>query len=196
MVRYRRGIGQFDPLRDRIWLEIAGQRRLQRLQRNLKARRELIERWATAIDDLEERIQERLDDSGGSRDYDTTARDVSAVHPKGVRHRRFADAARRRARHTSGSRAHLVADDELDDDYEDERVERKPAIETYYDDGQWKSRRQGSKRALSVGGTKASQVADGREAARRDHTEHIIKNRDGRIAERNSYGPDPDSSEG
>jgi hypothetical protein len=65
------------------------------------------------------------------------------------------------------------------------------AVETYYDDGEWKSRRQGSSRAFAVGGTKTEQVAKGREAARRDEVEHIIKNKDGTISARNSYGNDP-----
>ena len=74
---------------------------------------------------------------------------------------------------------------------EEEEVVARPAVETYYDDGEWKSRRQGASRAFAVGGSKVEQVAKGREAARRDGTEHIIKTRNGRISERNSYGDDP-----
>lgn len=42
-----------------------------------------------------------------------------------------------------------------------------------------------------VGGTKGEQQATGREAARRDGVEHIIKKKDGTIGENNSYGYDP-----
>ncbi|MET3367399.1 UNVERIFIED_CONTAM: hypothetical protein ABIE34_000620 [Jeotgalibacillus campisalis] len=64
-------------------------------------------------------------------------------------------------------------------------------IETYNEDGQWKSRRQGSSRAFDVGGTKAAQQATGRETAKRDGVEHAIKNLDGTIGQKNSYGNDP-----
>ncbi len=72
----------------------------------------------------------------------------------------------------------------------------KKPIETYHEGGQWKSRRQGSDRAFAVGGTKAEQTAQGREAAKRDGVEHIIKKLDGTIGEKNSYGNDPRSSRG
>jgi Uncharacterized protein conserved in bacteria (DUF2188) len=67
----------------------------------------------------------------------------------------------------------------------------KADIETYYDDGQWKSRREGSQRAFAVGGNKAEQTSHGREAALRDDVEHMIKKMDGSIGEKNSYGDDP-----
>jgi hypothetical protein len=66
----------------------------------------------------------------------------------------------------------------------------KPGIETYNEDGTWKSRRQGSSRAFSKGGTKAEQQAEGRAAALRDEVEHTIKKLDGTIGEKNSYGND------
>ena len=72
----------------------------------------------------------------------------------------------------------------------------KASIETYHEDGQWKSRRQGSGQAFAVGGTKNEQIAQGREAAQRDGVEHSIKNLDGTIAEKNSYGNDPRSIKG
>lgn len=72
----------------------------------------------------------------------------------------------------------------------------KPTIETYYEDNQWKSRRQGSERAFSVGGTKAEQQATGRTAAQKDGVEHIIKKQDGTIGARNSYGNDPHPPKG
>ena len=69
-------------------------------------------------------------------------------------------------------------------------------VETYYENGEWKSRRQGSGRAFARGGTKAEQTATGREAAQRDQVEHIIKTQDGTIGERNSYGNDPHPPKG
>jgi Uncharacterized protein conserved in bacteria (DUF2188) len=69
-------------------------------------------------------------------------------------------------------------------------------IETYNEDGTWKSRTQGSDRAFSAGGTKAEQQATGREAAIRRGVEHTIKKMDGTIGEKNSYGNDPRRSKG
>jgi hypothetical protein len=63
----------------------------------------------------------------------------------------------------------------------------KGDIETYHEDGQWKNRREGSSRAFSVGDTKAEAQADGRAAATKDGVEHVIKNMDGKIAEKNTY---------
>lgn len=166
------GTGRSDPLGERIWLEKADQQRLRRLQRRLEVRRQFIERWAKTIDDLEERIHERLNEA-------------ESAH------------GRRQVRHTSESRAHVVADDEFDDEFDEAaHVEKKPAIETYLEDGERRSRRWGSSRPFSVGGTKQSQVATGRATAREDITEHIIKNGDARVAERSSYGPSPLPREG
>jgi hypothetical protein len=51
--------------------------------------------------------------------------------------------------------------------------------------------RQGQDEPFSSGGTKDDAVAAGREEATADQVEHIIKNQNGRIGERNSYGNDP-----
>ncbi len=72
----------------------------------------------------------------------------------------------------------------------------KPNIETYNEDGQWKSRREGNARAFAVGGTKAEQQSEGRTAAKRDGVEHTIKNLDGTIGQKNSYGNDPNPPRG
>ena len=72
----------------------------------------------------------------------------------------------------------------------------KQGIETYHEGEQWKSRRQGSTRAFATGGTKAEQQAVGRQAARRDGAEHIIKKLDGTIGAKNSYGNDPNPPKG
>ena len=65
-------------------------------------------------------------------------------------------------------------------------------IETYYEDGQWKNKREGTDRAFGAGyGTKDEAVAAGRAAAQADKVEHVIKNQDGQIGSKNSYGNDP-----
>lgn len=65
-------------------------------------------------------------------------------------------------------------------------------IETYYEDGAWKNKREGTDRAFGSGySTKDEAVAAGREAAQADKVEHVIKNQDGQIGSKNSYGNDP-----
>ena len=65
-------------------------------------------------------------------------------------------------------------------------------IETYYEGDQWKNKREGTDRAFGAGySTKEDAVAAGRDAARADKVEHIIRNQDGVISEKNSYGNDP-----
>ena len=65
-------------------------------------------------------------------------------------------------------------------------------IETYYEDGVWKNKREGTGRAFGAGyATKDEAVAAGREAAQADKVEHVIRNQDGQIGSKNSYGNDP-----
>lgn len=64
-------------------------------------------------------------------------------------------------------------------------------IETYNEDGTWKSKVQGSSRAAHAGGTKAEQEAIGRQMAKDRKVEHTIKKLDGTIGKKNSYGNDP-----
>lgn len=64
-------------------------------------------------------------------------------------------------------------------------------IETYHQDDQWHVRREGERTALSSHATKDEAIAAGRTVAQREKAEHIIKNLDGTIAEKNSYGNDP-----
>lgn len=65
-------------------------------------------------------------------------------------------------------------------------------IETYQEGGSWKNKREGSSRAFGAGyATKEEAVAAGRDAAKADRVEHVIKNADGQIAGKNSYGSDP-----
>jgi len=65
-------------------------------------------------------------------------------------------------------------------------------IETYYQDGKWHNRIQGGLPSEpSSHLTKAVAVSVGREMARQAKVEHIIKNKNGGIAERSTYGHDP-----
>ena len=66
----------------------------------------------------------------------------------------------------------------------------KPGIETYFENGEWKNRIQGSSRAANKQRTKAAEKA-GRQMARKREVEHTIKNKDGTIGEKNGYGNDP-----
>ncbi|MFC3505723.1 DUF2188 domain-containing protein [Micromonospora krabiensis] len=63
----------------------------------------------------------------------------------------------------------------------------KGDIDTYHQDGQWKNRPEGNERASSTHDTKAEAESAGREMARDRDAEHVIKNEDGRIGERNTY---------
>jgi hypothetical protein len=67
----------------------------------------------------------------------------------------------------------------------------EPGIETYFENGEWKNRVQGSSRAANKHDTKAAAEKAGRQMARKRRAEHIIKKKDGIIGERNSYGNDP-----
>lgn len=64
-------------------------------------------------------------------------------------------------------------------------------IETFHQDGAWHNRVEGGETYDDQFPTKADAVTVGRDLARERKVEHIIKNEDGRIAERNSYGNDP-----
>lgn len=64
-------------------------------------------------------------------------------------------------------------------------------ISTYNDGGTWKSKVEGSSRAAHVGGTKADQQAIGRKMAKDRGVEHTVRNLNGQIGQKNSYGNDP-----
>jgi hypothetical protein len=72
----------------------------------------------------------------------------------------------------------------------------KGDILTYHEDGEWKSKVEGSSKAAHVGGTKAEQQAVGRDMAADRKVEHIIENMNGEIGQRNSYGNDPHPPKG
>jgi hypothetical protein len=70
-------------------------------------------------------------------------------------------------------------------------------VETYHSNGTWHNRIEGT--GEQFGGnhaTKDAAVALGRREAQRRKVEHIIKNLDGTVGERNSYGDDPRNTPG
>lgn len=71
-------------------------------------------------------------------------------------------------------------------------------IETYYEDGQWKNKVEGGQRASNTAPMKAEAQSVGRDMARDRGVEHIVRNKDGRIGERNTYprSRDPRRSKG
>ncbi len=60
-------------------------------------------------------------------------------------------------------------------------------VETYFEAGEWKNKVEGNDRASSTHGTKDEAVHKGREMAVERGVEHIIRNQDGKISERNTY---------
>ena len=62
--------------------------------------------------------------------------------------------------------------------------------------GDWAVQTDGTQRADSLHTRKADAVARGRELAKNKETELVIKNEDGKIAGKDSYGKDPRKSKG
>ncbi len=58
-------------------------------------------------------------------------------------------------------------------------------------DRKWENKKSGNDRASSVHDTQAEAIERGSELARNNRSEHIIKGKDGKIREKNSYGNDP-----
>ncbi len=65
------------------------------------------------------------------------------------------------------------------------------AVETYFEGTEWHSRVQGEERPFHTSDTKERAVEAGREEARTREAEHIIKEKDGTIGAKHSYGADP-----
>ena len=63
-------------------------------------------------------------------------------------------------------------------------------VETYYADNMWSNRIEGHEKVGNYQ-TKDRAIEAGRDLARDLGVEHIIKNQDGTIAERSTYGDDP-----
>ena len=68
---------------------------------------------------------------------------------------------------------------------------KKPQVHTVPHGEGWANRREGSARVAKVFARKADAQAAGRQTAARERTEHLIHNKDGSVASRNSYGNDP-----
>lgn len=67
----------------------------------------------------------------------------------------------------------------------------KGDVATVYEDGQWTNVIEGEGPSHLVFEKKDDAIAEGRRLAKDAGVEHIIKNEDGQIAERNSHGHDP-----
>jgi hypothetical protein len=62
--------------------------------------------------------------------------------------------------------------------------------------GKWENKKEDAVRSSSTANTKAEAQELAKEQAKKENLEHIIKNKDGKIAEKNSYGSDPSSIKG
>ncbi len=69
-------------------------------------------------------------------------------------------------------------------------MNRKNVHVTQHPDG-WQVRREGAERASSVQRTQREAIARAREIAQTERGEVFIHGEDGRIRDRDSYGPDP-----
>lgn len=63
-------------------------------------------------------------------------------------------------------------------------------------DGDWRVKREGADRASSVHGTQVDAWDRARDLAREAQSEAYLKNREGVIRERNTFGHDPRKSKG
>lgn len=72
----------------------------------------------------------------------------------------------------------------------------KPAVAVEPRPKGWAVQTDGAKRASSLHPTKAEAVKAGREQAKRQGAELVIKNQDGQVAQKDSHGRDPRSSKG
>lgn len=74
---------------------------------------------------------------------------------------------------------------------------RKPQVAVEpRSDGRWAVQTDGTKRADSLHDRKADAVSRARELAENKKTELVIKNADGRIAQKDSHGNDPRGTKG
>ncbi|KRC63972.1 hypothetical protein ASE12_03875 [Aeromicrobium sp. Root236] len=64
-------------------------------------------------------------------------------------------------------------------------------VETYFEGTEWHCRVQGDRQPFHTSDTKERAIEAGRDEARARKVEHIIKDRDGTIESKHSYGNDP-----
>lgn len=76
------------------------------------------------------------------------------------------------------------------------KMPKKNTVETYHEDGVWKNKIGGNKRASDTSVTKAEAERKGSATAKKHGAEHVIKKMDGTIGEKNSYGKDPHPPKG
>ncbi|WP_435744866.1 DUF2188 domain-containing protein [Nocardioides sp. SYSU DS0663] len=69
-------------------------------------------------------------------------------------------------------------------------------VETFHEDGKWRNRIEGHETLAGEYDIKETAVAEGRAEAMDRQVEHLIRDLDGRIGARNSYGNDPHSIPG
>lgn len=69
-------------------------------------------------------------------------------------------------------------------------------VETYYEDGLWKNKIEGNERASNVHENQAAAVHAGRQMAEARRSEHVIRDMDGSVGKRTSYGVNPRSIRG
>jgi hypothetical protein len=67
----------------------------------------------------------------------------------------------------------------------------KGDVETFHEGGAWHNRVEGTRDVLGTFRTKEEAQAAGRQYALAHKVEHFIRNLNGRIGERNTYGHDP-----
>jgi hypothetical protein len=68
---------------------------------------------------------------------------------------------------------------------------KKKAIHVTPDQKQWKVKKEGATKASKVCKTKAEAEQVARDQGRKEKTEVVIHNKNGRIGQKNSYGNDP-----
>jgi hypothetical protein len=64
-------------------------------------------------------------------------------------------------------------------------------VETFHEGGEWHNRVEGEGGLRGTHDGKEEAVSEGRRMAQERQVEHIIKNMDGTIGEKNNYGHDP-----
>ncbi|KQV76749.1 hypothetical protein ASC61_18075 [Aeromicrobium sp. Root344] len=69
-------------------------------------------------------------------------------------------------------------------------------VETYFEGTEWHCRVQGDQQPFHTSDTKERAVRAGRDEARARKVEHIIKEKDGSIGSKHSYGNDPSNVPG
>ena len=63
-------------------------------------------------------------------------------------------------------------------------------------DGNWEVKKEGNQKASAITETKKEAVDIGRDASRKEHSELVVKGRDGKIQSKDSHGHDPKKTKG